>query len=700
MTASTQTRVGIIGAGYIATWHADAIKATPDAQLVAVCDQSKGAAEDLARAHGVQAFGSVDEMIAAGICDAVHILTPPSSHRDLTLQCLRAGLHVLVEKPVALSGDEAEEMRAAAVDAGRVLAAGHNFLGLPSYERLKAMMQGGDLGRVSSVQINWALPLAPLRSGPFGLWLLREPKNLLLELGPHLYAFAVDLLGTPEVLHLDLGQPVELSGGGTRHQSWRVLARAGDIDLSFNIALVEVMDDRSVTVRGSSAIARLDYAADTLVVARDNTADLVLNPFLRQMSLAGQTLREGVVNAARQLSSLNQKSPYGISFRTAVGAFYDATNGKGPLDARFDFTSATAVMRAIDATLDHMPTLPAAPAKPKGTPKPTVMVIGGTGFIGRNLTRMLVARGHDVRVLSRGRTGPFDDIADHVETVPVSLRDLEGLTAAMQGIDAVFNLAKSMDKTWDAALENDVGTALRVAEAAMAAGVKRLIYTGTIASYDMSDRFKVITEDTGFGEDMSDRNLYARSKAECEAQLMRMHRDRGLPLVIARPGIVVGHGGPLQHWGIGRWHGAGALRIWGHGRNILPFVLADDVSDGLIRMMDNPDAVGRSFNLVGDPMMSARDYFDAIHQALGARITVKPGNLHAMWLADGVKYILKRYALGRKGAVRPSLADWKSRAHFSKFDNSRTKAVLGWTPEADRKAFITRGIVQANLFGL
>lgn len=700
MTASKQTRVGIIGAGYIATWHADAIKATPGAQLVAVCDQSKGAAEDLARAHGVQAFGSVDEMIAAGVCDAVHILTPPSSHGDLTLQALRAGLHVLVEKPVALSGEEAEEMRAAAADAGKVLAAGHNFLGLPSYERLKTMMQGGALGRVSSVQINWALPLSPLRSGPFGLWLLREPRNLLLELGPHLYAFAVDLLCSPEILHLDLGQPVELSGGGTRHQSWRVLARAGDVDLTFNIALVEVMDDRSVTVRGSSAIARLDYAADTLVVSRDNTADLVLNPFLHQMSIASLHLREGVVNATRQLISLNQKSPYGISFRTAVGAFYAATNGQRPLDARFDFTSATAVMRAIDATLDRMPVLQATPAAPKGKPKPTVMVIGGTGFIGRNLTRMLVARGHDVRVLSRGRSGPFDDIADHVETVPVSLRDLDGLTAAMQGIDAVFNLAKSMDKTWDAALENDVGTALRVAEAALAAGVKRLIYTGTIASYDMSDPHRVITEETGFGTDMRDRNLYARSKAECEARLMEMHRNRGLPLVIARPGIVIGHGGPLQHWGIGRWHGAGAVRIWGNGRNILPFVLVDDVSDGLIRTMDNPDAVGRSFNLVGEPMMSARDYFDAIHDALGARITVKPGNLHAMWLADGVKFILKRYALGRKGAVRPSLADWKSRAHFARFDNSQTKNLLGWRPEADRKAFVARGVVQANLFGL
>jgi nucleoside-diphosphate-sugar epimerase len=91
---------------------------------------------------------------------------------------------------------------------------------------------------------------------------------------------------------------------------------------------------------------------------------------------------------------------------------------------------------------------------------------------------------------------------------------------------------------------------------------------------------------------MADRNLYARSKAECERRLTGMHRDRGLPLTIARPGIVVGGDGPLQHWGIGRWHGAGAVRVWGTGRNPLPFVLIDDVVDGLIRMADRPEAVG------------------------------------------------------------------------------------------------------------
>ena len=304
-----------------------------------------------------------------------------------------------------------------------------------------------------------------------------------------------------------------------------------------------------------------------------------------------------------------------------------------------------------------------------------------------------------MRVLSRGRHGPFPDLPDQVETVGVSLHDLEALTEAMTGIDVVFNLAKSLDTSWTDALVNDVGVATRIGMACEKAGVKRLVYTGTIASYDMSDPGVTITEDIGFPEDMTDRNLYARSKAECEHQLMRLHRERGLPLTIARPGIVVGHGGPLQHWGIGRWHGAGAVRIWGPGNNTLPFVLIDDVVDGLVRMAARPSAIGESFNLIGEPMLSARGYFDAIHEALGARIRVSPGNLTAFYLSDAVKYGLKKYALRKRGVVRPSLADWKSRAHFTPFANDKPKRMLDWHPETDRAAFIEKAITRANLFG-
>ncbi|MGB7318937.1 MAG: NAD(P)-dependent oxidoreductase, partial [Planktotalea sp.] len=279
------------------------------------------------------------------------------------------------------------------------------------------------------------------------------------------------------------------------------------------------------------------------------------------------------------------------------------------------------------------------------------------------------------------------------------LKDKAALVAAMQGIKTVYNLAKSMDTTWDLCLQNDVGVAVNIAEAALEAGVERLVYTGTIASYDMSSEANTIREATPFGDDMSDRNLYARSKAECERQLMHMHETRGLPLTIARPGIVIGAGGPLQHWGIGRWHGAGAVRLWSAGHNKLPFVLIEDVSEGLIQMGKNPAAIGQSFNLVGDIHFTAREYFDAIHDALGARVKVKGGNPTLFWAVDAVKYVLKKHALRRHGVLRPSLMDWKSRAHFSPFDNAQSKAMLGWAPETERDAFIQKGIIEANLLG-
>ena len=698
MTDTSSTiRVGLVGAGYIAAWHGDALRATPGVSVTAVCDPALGAAEALARPHGAQVFAAVEQMIAAGACDAVHILTPPHLHHGLAIQCLEGGLHVLVEKPVALSAAETAEIEATAQRTGQVFSAGHNFLGLPAYDRLKRMVADGTLGRVSHAQIDWALPLAPLRSGPYGLWLLAEPANLLRELGPHPLSFAVDLFGPVEILALTLGHPVELEGGGTRHQSWRIHARAGGTEISLNLAMVETFEDRSVTLRGSSASARLDYGRSTLTVNADNTAELILNPLRSELSSARQHLAEGVANAARQTASLNRKSPYGLSFRGMNAAVYGALARGDEADPRFSGASAVAVMQAIDDALALMPAI-AAPHVAKGSPRPSAMVIGGTGFIGRNLTRALVAQGRDVRVLSRGTSGPFGDIADRVETVGVSLRDAEGLRAAMEGIDTVYNLAKSTDTTWAAALENDVAVTVRIAEAARAAGVGRLVYTGTIASYDMSQPGARITEDTGFG-DIAARNIYARSKAECERRLMAMHAASGLPVTIARPGIVVGPGGPLQHWGIGRWHGAGAVKLWGAGHNILPFVLSDDISDGLIRMAEDAAAIGESFNLVGEPMLSGRAYFKAIHDRLGARIHVTSGSLTAMWLADGVKYGLKRYALGRQDAVRPSLADWKSRGHLSRFDNAKPKETLGWRPEADTERFLQRAIDAADLFG-
>ena len=596
--ASPDLRIGLIGAGCSAGWHAAAIRALPGLQLAAVCDADQG----MAAAFQVPAFGTVEQLIAAGLCDAVHILSPPPSREPLALQCLAAGLHCFVETPAALSAAGLGQMVQAADQAGKSLGVSHNFLALPGYARLKLLVSQGHLGRISALQVNWCLPLQSLRSGPFGLWLLREPRNLLLELGPHLFAFVVDLFGQMEVQHLALSQPVELPGMGKRHRGWRVLGKAGGVEVTLNLSLVETIDDRSVQVRGSAGMARFDYTADTLIVTRDNTAGLVLNPLRKELSLGWQHLREGAVNAARQALSLNQQSPYELGIRRAIGGFYDGIR-RGTPDPRFSVTSARMVMQAIDDTLAFLPA-PAAPPVADFAPSPKVMVIGGTGFVGRVLIRALVAKGHVVRVI--GGSGLFEDLANHVEPVAVELTDLAALQAAMAGMDVVFHLAPAPETISDGALTNVVGMGLRV---------------------------------------------------------------------------------------------AGAVRLWGNGRNILPFVLVGDVADALIRMMDAPGIEGQSFNLIGEPLLSAREYLATIQTWLGARTRVKAGSLRGMWLADGAKYALNRHALQRTDIFRPSLADWKSRGHLARFRNDHAKTVLGWEPEPDKTAFLDRTISSPALFG-
>ncbi|MBC7157649.1 MAG: NAD-dependent epimerase/dehydratase family protein, partial [Rhodobacteraceae bacterium] len=455
----------------------------------------------------------------------------------------------------------------------------HNFLGLPAHARLRALLAAGALGRVSSAEVHWCLPFAPLRSGPFTIWPLRAPANLVRELAPHPLAFVHDLFGPAEVLAVVPGHPVTLPGGAIRHQSLRALLRAGGVEVSVILSTVEVTDERAVSVRGSSGRARLDYAADTLVHDGENSAELVLNPALRQAGLAWAHLREGAVNAARQGLSLNRRSAYAQGFIGAFGAFYGAIAEGGPPDPRFAPAAAVAVTDLLDRVVAGLPDAGAetraapapAPAAARApvpdtmvpdTMVPDTMVIGGTGFIGAALTRALVARGHAVRVLSRGTRSPFPDLPGRVEVVAAPQDDAAALARAMDGCRTIFHLGRALETTWEGALKNDVGVTETIARAALAAGVGRLIYTGTIASHAMADPGRTITDDTPLPDDMGARNLYARSKAECERRLLALHRAEGLPLVIARPGIVVGPGGPLQHWGIGRWHGAGAVRLW------------------------------------------------------------------------------------------------------------------------------------------
>ena len=237
----------------------------------------------------------------------------------------------------------------------------------------------------------------------------------------------------------------------------------------------------------------------------------------------------------------------------------------------------------------------------------------------------------------------------------------------------------------------EIAATERVAEVALEANIKRFIYTGTIDSYYAGARAGFITEATPLDPGIERRNLYARAKAASEVLLMRMYKEQGLPLVIVRPGVVIGRGGSPYHWGVGMWRHDGVCEVWGEGRNPLALALVEDVAAGLILTMTTQNIEGRSFNLVGDATLTAREYLDELDRAAGIRIEGHYTPIVHFYRDDLLKWIVKMLVRHPERRV-PSWRDWEGRTQKARFDCTAAKTVLGWRPCADRTELIRRGI--------
>src|SRR5215470_17467333 len=101
MSSGQETRVAVIGAGYVSAYHIRALQTLPHVRIVGIADPCVERAEALARRFDIPgAFASLAEMRRARP-DVVHILTPPSSHARLAIEAFEMGCHVFVEKPMA-----------------------------------------------------------------------------------------------------------------------------------------------------------------------------------------------------------------------------------------------------------------------------------------------------------------------------------------------------------------------------------------------------------------------------------------------------------------------------------------------------------------------------------------------------------------------------------------------------------------------
>jgi predicted dehydrogenase len=128
--------------------HARVLHELPNVELVGVADSDLDAACQVAGVHGTHWYGSLEQLLKKERPEAVTIAVPTENHHEAVMEALAAGCHVLVEKPIAATLPQADELVAAARSAGRVLAVGHIERYNPAVLELKRRLDDGQLGRV------------------------------------------------------------------------------------------------------------------------------------------------------------------------------------------------------------------------------------------------------------------------------------------------------------------------------------------------------------------------------------------------------------------------------------------------------------------------------------------------------------------------------------------------------------------------
>src|SRR5690625_2024548 len=154
-------RWGIIGVGAVTEAKSGpGFQQAERSSLVAVMRRDGGKAADYARRHGVPRwYDDADALIHDDEVDAVYIATPPDSHRDYTVRVLEAGKPVYVEKPMARTTAECEEMTAAATRAGLPLFVAYYRRAMPRFGTVKQLLDDGAIGSVRAVTVHQSKPI-------------------------------------------------------------------------------------------------------------------------------------------------------------------------------------------------------------------------------------------------------------------------------------------------------------------------------------------------------------------------------------------------------------------------------------------------------------------------------------------------------------------------------------------------------------
>ena len=260
-------RVGVIGVGRMGERHCRVYSNLRRAQLVGVCDADTALGNRVARQYEVPHYANVDELLS--YVDAVSIATPTPQHYDLVIRCLDHGVHVLVEKPITETVEQAEKLTQAAEASGLVVQVGHIERFNPTYTELKDVLEG-----LTVLAVNWRR-LSPYVGS-------NTDVDVISDLMVHDLDLALDLIGR---------EPASVTACGLTAQSGVIDHVVAHLDfeggplVTLTTSRVTEQKVRMIEVTALEAFVEGDLLNKSIAVHRRTTGEYLANSKYRQESV-------------------------------------------------------------------------------------------------------------------------------------------------------------------------------------------------------------------------------------------------------------------------------------------------------------------------------------------------------------------------------------------------------------------------------
>jgi predicted dehydrogenase/nucleoside-diphosphate-sugar epimerase len=674
MSTSRETRVAVVGAGYVSGYHIRALQTLPHVRLVGIADTSVERARALAERFAIPGvFASLSDM-AGTPPDVVHILTPPASHARLAVEALEMGCHVFVEKPMAPTVAECDTMIAAARRAGRWLSVNHSAKADPVVGRALELLSRGVCGEVLAVDFHRTSDYPPYAGGALPA-AFRHGGYPFQDLGIHALYLMEAFLGP--IRGMDVRYESTGRDPNVFFDEWRGTVRCARGTGAFYLSWSARPIRNEIFVHGTRGDMHVDCFLQTCTVRKSLPGPKPLAASINAMTQAAGTIWHVPKNVWRFASGSLRPSP---GIHAGVLRFHESlVRGAQPpvtLDeGRRMVAWLEPFTREADAERDR-----ALRLKESLEPR-KILVTGASGQLGRALLDRLRSHGESLRVLVRRRLPEVEGLPG-VQVVYGDLGDPEAVDRAVAGVQLVYHVGATMrGRGW---ADFDAGTVRgtsNVVDSCLKHGVQRLVYVSsvTVLNYAGQSPRTVVDESAPLEPHPEKRGAYTRAKLVAERIVVDASRRRGLQAVVVRPGQIVGPGyesaSPYGAIAVaGRWIavGSGGLK--------LPLVHVNDVVEGLLAAATRQDVCGSIFHLVDPAPVTQRDYTSRCQERAGGALKASYVPRTAL-LAVGAALDLVGKLLGRN----LPLTSYRIRSIKElTFDCSAARRQLGWEPMAGR----------------